>query len=74
MKQIDIKELIPFMKGGYVAMDSSGDWYWYHNKPLRELYGREWLGVATCLSTIFDIKTVSDCTQSLIKVENDNAR
>ena len=30
---INIKELIPFMKDGWVAMDESGDWNWYKDKP-----------------------------------------
>ena len=27
-KQIDIKELIPFMNSGWVACDSDGTWLW----------------------------------------------
>ena len=29
---INIQDLIPFMKEGWVAMDKNGDWYWFKNK------------------------------------------
>lgn len=32
-KQIEIEELIPLLKGGYVAMDKDGDWNWFSDTP-----------------------------------------
>ena len=74
-KQIDIKELIPFMKDGWVAMDKSGEWYWYDATP--ELLTEKWIcgqrgNVLEMLP--FNIVPAEDWTKSLIKVENDNAR
>lgn len=78
-KQIDIKELIPFMKDGWVAMDEDGEWHWWQNEPERKLkdkrfysYWWEFDGSIVCLSSVFDIEPVSDWTKSLIKVENED--
>lgn len=30
---INIQDIIPFMKKGWVAMDKSGQWWWYNEKP-----------------------------------------
>ena len=73
MKQIDIKELIPFMKDGYVAMDKNGEWWWYPSEPYMTSY--EWLfngeyREAVFISRMFDIAPAADWTKSLIKVEN----
>lgn len=32
-KQIDINEIIPFMKDGWVAMDRDGKWLYFEKKP-----------------------------------------
>lgn len=74
-KQIDIKELIPFMKDGYVAMDKDGDWYWFEQKPSISICdGNIWVRQNPSdfenVSKIFDIAPVSDWAESLIKVEN----
>ena len=34
MKQIKIQDILPLLKPGFVAMDKSGTWYWYVNKPV----------------------------------------
>ena len=34
---IDIQVLLPLMKKGWVAMDKDGDWFWYENKPFKEI-------------------------------------
>jgi hypothetical protein len=74
-KQIDIKELIPFMKDGWVAMDEDGEWQWWQNEPERKLthkyvYSYWWgpNGSMVCLSRVFDIAPVSDWTKSLIRI------
>lgn len=33
---IDIKVLLPLFKKGWVAMDESGDWFWFRNKPTKK--------------------------------------
>jgi hypothetical protein len=79
-KQIDIKELIPFMRKGYVTMDKSGEWVWWEKKPVKDKYADIWVkrkalvGAWVFLNSLFNIAPVSDWTKSLIKVENDNAR
>lgn len=32
-KQIDIKELMPFLNKGWVACSKQGNWVWYSKKP-----------------------------------------
>ena len=72
-KQIDIKELIPFMNDGWVACDENGIWNWYHNKPRKNTKYK--LGVddnggmiTCCFGRPFNIAPAKDWTKSLIKV------
>lgn len=70
-KQIDIQELIPFMKDGWVAMDKNKKWWFFEKKP--EATTNVWLSsgyVEEYLNSIFDIAPADDWTKSLIKVEN----
>lgn len=32
---IDIQDIIPFMKKGWVAMDKNKCWYWHRRKPTK---------------------------------------
>lgn len=76
-KQIDIKELIPFIKDGWVAMDKNEKWCWFKHKPIKHFgYINKWLRKNTDdkWGYLVNIKPVSDWTKSLIKVENNNAR
>lgn len=36
-KQITIYELLPLLRKGWLAMDESGMWAWYDNKPQADL-------------------------------------
>ena len=76
-KQIDIKELIPFLRDGWVSMDEDGTWSWNCVKPvMTEFY---WGVDITCivddprptidLSDCFNIAPAKDWTKSLIKIE-----
>lgn len=68
-KQIDIQELIPYLKRGYVSMDKDGTWLYCKNKPKKE--DQWWIPQNCwfiCLDTMFDIKEVQDWEKSLIKV------
>lgn len=68
-KQIDIKELIPFMRKGWVACNKNGTWYWYSAKPkiwyeIWDFYGK---GLEK-ISGVFNIAPAKDWKNSLIKV------
>ena len=75
-KQIDIKELIPYMNEGWVACAKEGDWCWYPSKPKRNSF--DWNIVwddgivdnygAVYLSNLFNIAPAEDWTKSLMKV------
>lgn len=64
---ISIKALVPFLKKGWVAMDKSGNWYWYSEKPKQDL--DEWIrssGFVERLSP-FNIKPAENWGTSLMK-------
>ena len=54
---INIQDIIPFMKKGWVAMDEDGEWNWWVST-----------GYVCCLSHGLDIAPADDWTKSLIKV------
>lgn len=66
---INIEELIPFMKKGWVAMDMNRKWFWYNKEPMATL--ECWLGNKAdelCCLGAFDIAPVEDWKKSLRKV------
>lgn len=69
-KQIDIQELIPYLKQGWVAMDKSGHWYWYDMSIIPA--ENHWVSRKSVenICPLANIKPVEDWTKSLIKVEN----
>ena len=75
-KQIDIKELIPFIVSGYLAMDRNEEWWWYDECPIFDERNACWRTddeYTFNIAKLKNIKPVEDWTKSLIKVENDNA-
>ena len=70
---INIQDIIPFMKEGWVAMDKSGEWWWYPLEPYIKSGewwfrgGGEYLE-AILISSVFDIVPADDWTKSLLKV------
>ncbi len=76
-KKIQITDLIPFLKPGFVAMDSTGEWYWYKKQPKQGMV-RGFYGIDTsanpktdfqALSVAFDIeKSEKEWDQTIIKV------
>ena len=66
---IDIKDIIPFMRNGWVAMNSNDNWFWAKNKPEIEEYCGCWdcYGETADLHC-FNIAPAKDWTKSLIKV------
>ncbi len=74
---INIQDIIPFMKKGWVAMDSDCRWGWYDNKPAicKELL--QWLPddngeLYEMLNIPFDIAPADDWTKSLICIKGKN--
>lgn len=71
---INIQDIIPFMKKGWVAMDKSGEWWWFPVEPY--MVCDEWLfrggdgyKEAIHISAMFDIAPADDWIKSLIKVK-----
>lgn len=70
---INIQDIIPFMKKGWVAMDKDGEWFWFEQKPSKSICdGYVWVRRNPCdfeiISNIFDIAPADDWEKSLIKV------
>lgn len=71
---INIQDIIPFMKDGWVAMDEDGEWHWWQNEPEQRIkndvfsYWWELDGYMVCLSNVYDIAPADDWTKSLLKV------
>ena len=67
---INIQDITPFMKKGWVAMDDDGLWRWYEDKPIA-LCGawlRPSMNCKVCKLESFDIDPADDWSKSLIKV------
>lgn len=70
---INIQDIIPYMKKGWVAMDGSCKWVWYDKKPEIDVKFFQWSQgddgeTYELLSIAFDIAPADDWTKSLIKV------
>ena len=65
---INIQDIIPFMKKGWVAMDRNKQWWFFEIKP--KLTRNVWLsnGEENYLNEVFDIAPADDWKKSLIKV------
>ena len=69
----NIQDIIPFMKDGWVAMDSNCEWGWYDKKPVIDKEILQWSlndeGESyEMLNIPFDIAPADDWTKSLLKV------
>lgn len=71
---INIEDIIPFMKKGWVAMDKDGEWNWFSEEPVSTFitdcyYSAPFIcSDCICLSGAFDIAPADDWEKSLIKV------
>ena len=67
---INIQDIIPFMKDGWVAMDRNHIWVWWEKEPcIRcDYFWSALQGDSVLLSDAFDIAPADDWTKSLIKV------
>ena len=72
---INIQDIMPFMKYGWVAMDKSGEWLWWENEPERAKQHNIWIkkqpdsGKWYNISHIFDIAPADDWTRSLKRIK-----
>lgn len=66
------KNIAPFMRKGYVAMDKDETWWWYRNKPrnLKVCWSAETKteNDICFLAKLFNIEPVENWTKSLIEV------
>lgn len=72
---INIQDIIPFMKKGWVAMDSNCKWGWYDKKPI--IRKGIWMPNDNgenyeMLNIAFDIAPADDWTKSLICIKGKN--
>ena len=69
---INIEDLIPLLRKGWVAMDKSKHWCWFKTKPTRISFC--WVNhnctywIASASLSCFDIAPVEDWEKSLRKV------
>lgn len=68
---INIQDIIPFLKKGWVAMDSNGDWWWSEEEPKLNAWGFWESCRNTKISKAFDIAPADDWTKSLMEIKND---
>lgn len=73
---INIQDILPFMKEGWVAMDKSNQWFWYNEKPVIKNESVQWspqkkhINIEVdLLSEAFDIAPADDWEKSLIQVK-----
>jgi hypothetical protein len=66
--KINIKDLLPLLKKGWVAMNEDDRWFWYLNKPSKRSDCWDSLEYQ-CLSETFDIKPAYNWERSLIKCD-----
>ncbi len=69
-EMINIEELTPSMKKGYVAMNRNGYWTWFDKEPYPDETCGFWrgLGKAVYLKDCFSIMPAEDWKKSLRKV------
>lgn len=67
---INIQDIIPFMKKGWVAMDKNKQWWFFDKKP--KATKTVWLSdgdIEEYLNDVFDIAPADDWKKSLIQVK-----
>ena len=69
---INIEELIPLLRKGWVAMDKDGYWHWFNEEPEscvdRYILSPFTFSYSVCLSDAFYIAPVEDWASSLREV------
>ena len=66
---INIQDIIPFMREGWVAMNKGGLWKWYGKKPEMHNQWACWQGEEDQFLLPFNIAPADDWSKSLIKVK-----
>lgn len=69
---INIQDIIPLMKDGWVAMDSDNEWYWFEDRPIKNMIA--WDSQFCDNLSMFDIAPADDWTKSLIKIKGVKTR
>lgn len=64
------KNIAPYMKKGWVAMDNNCSYFYYNTKPMIDIEKEEWDydDTSYSLDYIFNIEPVRDWTKSLIEI------
>ena len=73
MNMININNITPLLKSGYVAMDKNGDWCWYEEEPHISDVGSYWTAKCACetfkdFGCLREVEPAEDWKQSLIKI------
>ena len=73
---INIQDIIPFMKDGWVAMDKDISWWWFAEKPVVDKELKRWYPYTPDDDTAIEIPNcfrniapADDWTKSLIQVK-----
>ena len=63
------KNIAPYMRKGWVAMDTDNSWWWFDTKPSTEIINEQWINMSEARNlAAFTIEPVEDWTKSLIEV------
>lgn len=65
---INIEDLTPLLKKGWVAMDEDKEWHWYRKKPVKNDFWAYWESDFGSELDMFAIAPVEDWKKSLRKV------
>lgn len=71
---ITIEQLVPLLRPGWVAMDTSDKWYWYEDRPYYGYADWQYTGRGECmeLNILFEIAVYpGDWRESLIEIKGE---
>ena len=64
---IDIQALLPLLRKGYVAMDKSGNWFWFSGMPIKDWTFWRAGGKSTSGLSAFNLKPAKNWEDSLME-------
>lgn len=63
------KNIAPFMRKGWVAMDKDNSYWWYDTKPTSGIINTQWMNMSEARTlAVFNIEPAREWTKSLIEV------
>lgn len=65
---IGVKVLLPLLRKGWIAMDKSGNWYWYEKKPAIKDSRWETVESNYHILSAFNLEPAEDWQNSLMEV------